>query len=90
MSRPPRREAVAGPRGGKAIDQWRAPPTAQAGCPAYGEPIGAKKFLFPPFLRNFSSKAKIGLVGSVVGNDDGRRGARWPIDGMPRADILLV
>ena len=52
MSRPPRREAVAGPRGGKAIDQWRAPPTAQAGCPAYGEPIGAKKFLFPPFLRN--------------------------------------
>ena len=52
MSRPPRREAVAGPRGGKAIDQWRAPPTAQAGCPAYGEPIGAKKFLFPPFLIN--------------------------------------
>ena len=50
MSRPPRREAVAGPRGGKAIDQWRAPPTAQAGCPAYGEPIGAKKFLFPPFF----------------------------------------
>ena len=30
------------------------------------------------------------LVSREVGNDDGRRGARWPIQGMLRPDTLLV
>ena len=48
------------PRAAGPSTDGAAPPTAQARGPAYGVPIGAKKFLFPPFFTDvprFPSKS---------------------------------